>query len=839
MIFNENNAIQRCGVCSREYCQLDLPGHLCAPAAMEEEDEHEEAAADDDDDADPSVAMVVDPAPPPPRPARKAVSRQMSLQRGPWGNSVHMPLYKIGVATWNLHGLNVADEREKISYDAELPARRDALRAELARLRSLARSDFQAELLFTSSISSRGRKRKVPGADEEELTPEEVAARVAQRIAEIRGETKLYAFLELDAPDPSRAAAILKRVDDFARLGFTIEAAAEAGALRSALRRLVGSENAWNKACKSAGLKGRAKAAELQHRASNPLLRLYAAMIKMDTSLRLHLVISHINALMAKNPWLDALILQEVRPKGLQVLQQQLAEGLTLTWGPLMCGVEKKLGQREYYPIVTRDETVAQVESLAVACRKANATRPQFPEKSKIAWAPWKEVEAEDIDAPVYEGPPNDERSIETINILWSKSANEYRPVVVHEVWLKDQGLVSIGSVHTSPGEGDHEWWREPEYEQLAGAFETCGRNGFWLMGGDYYLSAESRVRGLDGLREPLPKVGAALRKEVAADVAEAVKDGEPRPEFAAKLEEAAKSDSLLDKHVSGQDPSRNVLGLTFARTLPEQWWIAQPVSGSNSHLALHKLPAWATAPGKVPVNCIERARRFARAEYTASLRIADFFIYNREWEVDPEDDSERTLACRVGLLAPPERGAGSGVHWYDEDDLVISRYWLAISDHFPIGGVFTNDRAHSTLEQISAAPFQRAAAKPSPAHPDGFELLQVEQDGDCFFHALKAGMALAGRKIEDGVEQMRDHVVTIEGHAPKAYVGWPDWQAVAAHYGVKLIVHEYHYGPEDAFVQRLPPINDKAPTEVHLRFIHVPGESAGHMDVLVKRAAD
>jgi len=834
MVFNDNDAIQRCGVCSREYCLLHLPDHLCAPAAMEE-DEREEAAADDD--ADPSVAMVVDPEPSPPRPAQKARGRLAALQRGPWGNSVEKPLCKIGVATWNLHGLNVADERSKLPFEAELPARRDALRHELARLKALASSDFQAELIFTPSVSSRGRKRK--GADLEELALEEVAARVAMRIAEIRGGTKLYESLELDPPDPSSIAAILKRTDDLGRLGFTVEAAAEVGALRFALRRLVGSENAWKRACKAVGLKGPAKAAELEHRASNPLLRLYDAMIKMDMALRLHLVIGHINALMANNPWLDALILQEVRPRGLQVLRERLAKGLTLTSGPLMCGVsaKKKLGQREYYPIITRDETVAQVESYAVACRKANATPPGFPEKSKAPSAPWEEVEAEDIDAAAYEGPLNDARSIETINILWSKSANEYRPVVVHEVWLKGQGLVCIGNVHTSPGEGDNEWYRAPEYEQLAAAFEACGRNGFWLMGGDYYLSAESRVRHMDRLREPLPKVGVASREEVTSKVAKAVENGEPRPEFAAKLEEAAKSDSLLDKHVSGQDPSRNVLGLTFTDTLPAQWWIAQPVSGSNSHLALHKLPAWATAPGKVPVNCIEVARRFTRAEYTASLRIADFFIYNREWEIDPENDGQRTLACRVGLLAPPERGAGSGVHWYDEDDLVISRHWLSISDHFPIGGVFTNDPAHSSLERISAAPFQRAAVKPSPAHPDGFELLQVEQDGDCFFLALKAAMAAAGREIEDGVEQMREHVVTVEGHAPKAYVGWPDWKAVAQRYGVKLVVHEYHYGPEDAFVQQLPPINGAGPTEVHLRFIHVPGESAGHMDALIKRA--
>jgi hypothetical protein len=465
----------------------------------------------------------------------------------------------------------------------------------------------------------------------------------------------------------------------------------------------------------------------------------------------------------------------------------------------------------------------------------------------------------------LYAGPCNTAESREKINIAWAKTQKVYRPVVVYEVTLKDDlnNKVSIGNVHTSPGEGDNEWQRQPEWEQLEAAFRDAGRTGYWLMGGDYYLGAESRVRRggtghvadldpetakkifayyeevkktkapprltLAGARKTIGSATQQDRSNMDAlldelgdgphDGTEALLDD---PEFCDDFEAEIKNTKRLDANQSGKDALRNVEGLTFAKNLPGHWWIAQTISGTNTYLDSHSFPDYADI--EVRDEQLRRARDFTRARYTSKMRIADFFIYNQAWRSNPDAP---TLACKLGML---DRQAG--LHWYDESDLRHSRYWRSISDHFPVGGLFTTDPADPLLSKLSAGPSPPPEDRPVPSAvqaPDARDcVILIPQDGDCFFHALRrAGVTT------DPVVTMRDHAALAMSKYPGVYVGWNDWKTIAEHYGVTLVVHEYHYGEPDKFVKTLPEINPGQEGTVHLRFIHMPDDDAGHIDLL------
>jgi len=804
--------------------------------------------------------------------------------RGENRNTLDEDYRKIGVATWNLHGLNDRRARGE-SYAEEVPNR----------LKSLARAVREAiaevKRLHRQAAKRKGKQKAKPLA-----TDQEIAEAMARNITEQWTFVLLKNDLsKLDqAPDAARLQDLLARLTRIASGGACdIPTANECAVLRARVRHLVGSEEGWRKARTKFVKRLSAKEKKavpnlLAPRKTHPLVGVLDAVVALDQSLTTHLTIAHINELMAKNPWLDAFIFQEVRPDGLKLLQEHLDHSLRLSFGPCMSGVATKLNQREYYPVVTRISTIHEVKSFAIACVKDQWSDPQMPAKSKARRALWELAHDDDLGADVYRGKENGGDALDTINILLSKDCNVYRPLVVYKIET-DDGVVSIGDVHTSPGDGDKEWWRYPEYDQLETAFRKGGKDGFWLMGGDYYLSAEARVkeaptdllvtdledeydavvelyegatgipvqadhtqkkrkRNEDEARELT--VGQAqqaifrgqslqVRPDELRTDAQKHANGAPLP-FEADLNKEMNLSKRLDHNASGEDIFRNVLGLTFEKVLPAHWTIAQSISGTNTHKKAKDFPAYAIRPGQIRHKDVERARRFTRARITSKMRIADFFIFNEGWG-QPRDST--SLACKVGLLAPVEIGPGSGVYWYDEENLAISRYWLAISDHFPVGGIFTTDAREPVLKQLTAAPFMPAPVKPStqppvaPREEADYVLVPMPQDGDCFFEALKRALGL-----KETVLEMRQHALLEDSKEPKVYVGWPDWEALAQHYGVTIVVHEYHFGePADRFVGLLPEVNPgkgyPLPT-VHMRLIHIEDQSASHMDLLLPLAS-
>lgn len=772
------------------------------------------------------------------------------VPRGRTGSVHDIPYCRVGVGTWNLHGLN---DRRKTGeeYDAELKNRYASL------------------------------KRLVPGRDQEDAT----AATVLPDIKRYWARTPLRNDFErpLHVPEVGALGDLLKRARRLAKHGVrtggcTTKHADGCARLRVALRQIVGSESQWEKAFarykKAHRNEHVVKSVLTGRRRQHPLFDMLEAVKKLDQSLNTRLIIEHVNQILRNNPWLDVLVLQEVRPDGAALLAQQLDDQFALHLGPCMQSVsgKKKLSQREYYPAIVRKSRVLDVRCYAIACVKPSWDGDTLSESSSEKSEPWTLEEDDGLKAYVYKGPINPIESYDTINIFWSKEEQVYRPVVVYEIDLDDdrKSTVSIGCVHTSPGEGDDEWWRGPEYEQLVRAFESAGRGGYWLMGGDYYLSAEARVK--ESTTENLSDLGGSIAQTLRDDYRKIHKRKAPEKLSVLRkrmlrhgttqdrqVMESLRSVLLqeygieirsehfvgqpfvddflrevgdtnrLDQNQTNEDILRNVEELTFAKKLPTQWWISQTISGTNTHLHNHNFPAY--MGGMMILDRIRRARDFTRARYTSKMRIADFFIYNTEWRCSPDAPS---LACKLGLFDPRR----PGLHWYDDEDLKLSRYWLAMSDHFPVGGVFTTDEEDQLLRTLTCNPLPPGLdnAPPRRSGPveqrqERFVVIPVEQDGDCFFHALSA----AG--VPDSIEEMRRHVALTMSTFPGVYVGWVDWVAVAQHYELTLIVHEYHFGePEDYFVKTLNPINpgDERKT-IHLRFIHVPGESAGHMDLMRK----
>jgi hypothetical protein len=125
-------------------------------------------------------------------------------------------------------------------------------------------------------------------------------------------------------------------------------------------------------------------------------------------------------------------------------------------------------------------------------------------------------------------------------------------------------------------------------------------------------------------------------------------------------------------------DPMRNTAGLTFQSLIDDNLEITQAVSGSNSNkferLALLKF----TGP--------DYRKEF---QYHATrLKVADFFINTRYDASRKHGVNHWTEKC-VGLMSPFE----GRMMLADTEDLALSRYWAAVSDHFPIGAFYSTDQ--------------------------------------------------------------------------------------------------------------------------------------------------
>lgn len=644
---------------------------------------------------------------------------------------------------------------------------------------------------------------------------------------------------------------------------------------------------------------------------THPLRTLALAVSKLKKVLNYSLIVRQVARLFAHNQWLDVMVLQEVRANGITLLRRviEAEAGLCVASGPLIQGSSGvSLNQTEYYPIVYRSDRLQLHDCYAAGCFPgqppaqaltaalkvhAGATRAQAQRTPKQRKRPrnqaqaeteatglslWKPSVAQELDdLVVYRGRMNGADGAADRNVIWNKRAGVYRPIVVYVLLdARSNKLVHVANVHTTPGtqgesaqtarNSDNEWYRAREYEQLIESLRKLGRDSqeYWLMGGDYYLGAESRVADVpketclhelpeeaqaelcemwreEGLYSwPLTRITVPPNYEKKVRLTSEIRHwrewfsgfrgkqayaGPPvkLADFLYMIDAIRKrregEGERLDIHYEAQDIVRNVLGITFQKLLPGHWLISQAISGTNSDL---KPAALNEAIGQDPRQ---------RAPVTARLRVADFFLYNATWGIGPICSPNG----RMGLF-DPEAG---GLHWHDEADLRHSRRWLAVSDHFPVGGMFSTDPEDPRLKLLLAQPGASPARPPSSqaqviARDDvRFKIVPVEPDGNCFLYCLQRAI-----RTNDSIEDMRRRLAGIY-RVDGEYIGIDGWITLAKHYQVTIVVHEFVYADGQGYGtyrRSLAPINEGHPV-VHMTFIHVPGDSKGHMDLLERIA--
>ena len=454
-------------------------------------------------------------------------------------------------------------------------------------------------------------------------------------------------------------------------------------------------------------------------------------------------ITDHIIKLFENNSWLDILVLQEVG-EGIDYLKVEVQKaGLKLYSGPRMkSGHNKKNGQREFYPIILREgpkiKKYERCWAIGTDGEPRRDERGNPDDYSKIDWINTKDK-----------------------FIDWEKRENEYRPIIVHDLQVKVGAkpplTVHIGVVHTTPGNlpgqsEDYEFQRENEHKQICQGLKQIGRDGsYWIIGGDYYLSREARVinpasfnnvnektqfdkavnmefqKVWNRIKECFNKHGqprTAFEKSLylkAVDLSGKIdktvwedelekaiiseyqnledylkqneledylkQDKNPpsvkqKYQFLLSILQPSQSRSYLQKNTGIQsaqeDAVRNILELTFEKQLPSHLAFAQTVSGTNWHDR-------ETLEEDIPVDTNPKGCSIKRAKFFATARIADFFIYTKNWQ-----------KVNVGLMTPFGR-----VIAVDTEYLQYTRYWRRISDHFPVGGLFSIDQYDRKVENI------------------------------------------------------------------------------------------------------------------------------------------
>jgi len=213
--------------------------------------------------------------------------------------------------------------------------------------------------------------------------------------------------------------------------------------------------------------------------------------------------------------WLDALVLQEVKYTGIQMLEYALGGKLFVHPGPMLSSGRGKKREIEYFPIVMR--------------KGGKSIHHPYKLSLKKVWWITTEGETETMSLGDKHYLPNG-----TPHMTWDKSKNTFRPVVVYDVKIgtvQSAPIVHIGVVHTTPGPrtveltpaekrsirlltgsqrkkdvASHEFQRPHQFMQVENAFKNVARYAYkqnkqrpeyfgpWILAGDYYLFRESRV---------------------------------------------------------------------------------------------------------------------------------------------------------------------------------------------------------------------------------------------------------------------------------------------------------------------------------------------------------
>lgn len=449
--------------------------------------------------------------------------------------------------------------------------------------------------------------------------------------------------------------------------------------------------------------------------------------------------------LFSLNPWLHLLVLQEVNLGSEHLLEVAKTAQIEIHLGPMLqshksaddeeddeeddeLGEEKKGGvQYEYYPLLMRKDSGLQYKTCyAIA-----------------------------TDGSKYTG---------SGPYLWDKHQRNYRPVVVH-VLQWGSAKIHVGVIHTTPGAGvsEYEFSRSEEYKQILAslnkAAEKSSPDSLWVLCGDFYLTREAQVTDAESLTQEQLQWGLIRNSAPGKKEQEKLKK-EPLKKLLSRHEEAVKEEranlqvpfNQLKTKVTQGDLLRNLF-TSFERQLDPKLAIAQTVHGTNWH-------------GKALAGPIPEEKE-KRAEFFATARIADFFIYSRN-----------ELTCSAVGLVRPEGGLALS----DSEDLEISRFWRSVSDHFPAGCLLAKGSEQTWELQVH----QVLAAQKAPEeqweefesrrlfHKTVVELLALQnQDESTRLPWLKGK---SDSELEDYLLQQEEGLVFRASHQAQRALGPSSW---------------------------------------------------------------
>jgi hypothetical protein len=441
--------------------------------------------------------------------------------------------------------------------------------------------------------------------------------------------------------------------------------------------------------------------------------------------------------LLAWNPWLDALVMQEVR-SGINLIATALAgwnkehgdDSFVLHKGPLM-GASGGTSQEEYYPVLYRTKRVESCAYWGAVTAGGDVLADQ-----KIPW------DKKDKNDPTY------------------------RPVIVYELRLKQRpDRFRVGVVHTTPGKADiaatkrekkssnDELQREDQYLQVKALFEKIAardkdyveKGVHWVIGGDYYISSEAMVRDPSlslgkGEYESIAEHG-SFKDDEGQELEELVDDALTVRKLNASTIPLAldllkhdrqlpgahgRAKELQDRVTSGKDDwieggenyrrvlrmlklktlagrtrskmtysgkapfvtnagatvVRHEVGLSFIKRLPTGLAIMEPISGTNwdyntSRKGGQAIQQKAESGSMLPLEQGIPGTPRARTTLYTTARIADIFVVSQTFCLHDYEGRDVSL---TGLLFP-----GGGLLLADTLDLACTRYWHRLSDHFPV----------------------------------------------------------------------------------------------------------------------------------------------------------
>jgi endonuclease/exonuclease/phosphatase family metal-dependent hydrolase len=396
--------------------------------------------------------------------------------------------------------------------------------------------------------------------------------------------------------------------------------------------------------------------------------------------------------LMASNPWLDLLALQEVNDP--EVLDQLADDVEVLSPGPVLrtIGVSGGYATRELYPILARKGSGW--KSTGTSLFFADDKKPETWEDDgePVVWrnrTEQGEVEgelAESIGRPTSDDEGSrdqwyNEQRRQLANVPrrekkkdreWREAALELaerrkelqkaedkrtRPVVIHHLEDADEKKLNVAVVHTTPS--GQEFGRRDVFAQVSsllkhvdGSIDESGEDGSgnWVILGDFYLTPEAQVDSVSNRKQRNREKSFGLHFP----------------------------DPVSELMTNGPEPRYPNLSL------------AHSISASN----------WPVAH---------------QGKKREAMQIADFMIVSSGFK-----DSA------TGVFDP----YGEGIWPVDLDHRNLER-WMAISDHAPIGAMLSTGEDDRQVSDVRFGANRRAFPPEMREIPDLLSSREMEEKGE------------------------------------------------------------------------------------------------------------